>query len=116
MSQELDRTLLAEAMQRLGKTPDGRLFYMHLQTVLLGIPTLPMGIDVSGALREDLGRRLLARDIRNLMAPGVVEIDPKVDDRPTIFKPPEPARLIDRKQRGAVRRVTPFPRSVPAAK
>ena len=68
----IDEKLCHEALQRFardaGKPGDGELFYVLLQKVLLGFATAPAGADISGALRENLGRRKLAAELMAVMA------------------------------------------------
>jgi hypothetical protein len=109
MSAEEELSLLKEAMVRIGRSPDGRVLYLHLQKTLLAVDDLPQGVDASGALREIHGKRLLARQLQKALAPGVKEIDPNVDERPIVLHSAEPVRLLERTQRGAARRVRELP-------
>lgn len=57
----------AEAIGRIGLTPDGRLLHRYMRRVLeTATEMLP-----DGALREQTGRRTLARDLMRLMAASV---------------------------------------------
>jgi hypothetical protein len=95
--------LLKEAMIRIGRTPDGRVLYVHLQKTLLAVDGIPQGVDPAGALREIHGRRLLLQQLRDWLSPGVKENDAKIDERPIILHRPEPFRAAP-EQRGAARR------------
>lgn len=105
MSEALDNTLLKEAMTRIGRTPDGRILYLFLQKVLMGIPS-ESGPDDCGALRINHGRRILASEIRNLLSEGVKQVDPGIDERPVIFAATQPVALSKPGTRGARRRVS----------
>jgi hypothetical protein len=105
MSYQEEQNLLQEAMVRIGRTPDGRTFYLHLQKTLMAVDRIPQDRDASGALREIQGRRLLLEQLRDWLSPGVKEFETNIDERPIILhKRPEPVRLLDPAQRGAIRR------------
>lgn len=102
----IDETICDEALKRWARTADGRLFYVKLQKVVMGLPTQAK----SGALRVNHGRRSLALEIMAVMAEGMVEDSgggsggAGTDDRPVIFHIDRPAVAVPR-QRGAKRRV-----------
>jgi hypothetical protein len=113
----IDEKLCHEALQRFArdaaKPGDGELFYVLLQKVLLGFPTAAAGADISGALRENLGRRKLAAELMAVMAEVMAEpIGDRGNDeqraklargeRPVIFQFPRPNQR--RRQPGARRR------------
>ena len=105
----IDEKLVHEALQRWARTPDGRVFYVGLQKVLMGVPT-----DISdGALRENLGRRTLALELMAVMAKVMTEnlSDDGIGsgDRPIVFRLPERADTNQRHHWGARRRVTRLP-------
>jgi hypothetical protein len=118
----IDQKLCEEALQRIardaGKPGDGELLYIWLQKVLLGFPTAEAGSDISGALRENLGRRKFAAEIMAVMAEVMAEpVGDRASDeqraklasgeRPVIFQFPRPIPRSN-KQRGAQRRVRPI--------
>jgi hypothetical protein len=99
VSEALDNDLLKEAMARIGRTPDGRVLYLFLQKMMMGIPASGK----AGALRENLGRRILASEIRSLMSEAVKTTDPGIDERPVVFASLNP--VANPGHRGARRRV-----------
>ena len=100
----IDNKLVHEALQRWARTPDGRVFYVGLQKVLMGVPS-----DKSdGALRENLGRRTFASELMAVMAEVMTEnLSDDGIDRPIVFQLQRPALVAG--QRGARRRVSPGP-------
>jgi hypothetical protein len=111
MSAQEEHNLLVEAMMRIGRTEDGRRFYLHLQKTLLAVDELPPGLDASGTLREIHGRRLFMRQLRDWLAPGIKQIEANIDERPVVFTRPEPVRLAPALH-GAARRVRELPAAV----
>jgi hypothetical protein len=100
----IDDKLVHEALQRWARTPDGRVFYIGLQKMLMGVPS-----DKSdGALRENLGRRTFASELMAVMAAVMTEnlSDDGIGsgDRPIVFQLQRPAVVAG--QRGARRRVS----------
>jgi hypothetical protein len=104
MSFAEELALLKEAMVRIGRSPDGRTFYLHLQKSLMAVDTIPQDRDAAGALREIQGRRLLLQQLRDWLAPGVKETEANLDERPIILHRPEPVRLVDDTRRSPARR------------
>jgi hypothetical protein len=101
----IDQDLVHEALQRWARTPDGRVFYVGLQKVLMGVPS-----DKSdGALRENLGRRRFVSELMAVMAKVMTEnlSDDGIGsgDRPIVFQLKQSARVAGK--RGARRRVSP---------
>lgn len=103
----IDQKLVDEALQRWARTPDGRLFYVSLQKVLMGVPT----DKTDGALRENLGRRTFASELMAVMAEVMTEnlSDDGIGsvERPIVFQLQQPVAVAG--QRGARRRVGPGP-------
>jgi hypothetical protein len=97
---EYDQQRFLDAWARLGRTPDGRTIYLHLQKIVEAIPT----DSEAGALRENLGRRRLASEIRAAMSEAVRTQDPNIDERPVVFTFAKPATVGPR-NRGARPRV-----------
>jgi hypothetical protein len=100
----IDQKLINEALQRWARTPDGRVFYVGLQKLLMGVPS---GDDF-GALRENLGRRRFASELMAVMAEVMSEIETSDDprSRPIVFTLAQPVAGT-RGVRGARRRVAP---------
>lgn len=96
MSENIDNQQIAEAWDRIARTPDGQIVYRHLQRLRLGLAT-----DLkSGALRAFEGRRSLAADLMAYMAEGISQ-----SDRHAItFAVAQPIAVAG--PRGARRRVT----------
>jgi hypothetical protein len=100
--------LLKEAIDRIARTPDGRLLYLWLQRRMMGVcaSTEP------GALQTDHGERRFASTLIGLMAKGMDESggrDTSTGGRGTsepaiIFALPRPVASPD--SRGAGRRIT----------
>jgi hypothetical protein len=126
----IDQKLLDEALQRIardaGKPGDGELLYIMMQKIVTGV-SFPVAADgdISGALRENLGKRKLASEIMAVMAEVMAEpVGDRASDeqraklargeRPIIFQFPRPTGRGSR-QRGAGRRVRPTEPSEPAA-
>lgn len=68
MSDEISQKDIAEAMDRIARTPDGELLYLHLQKVCMGV--LPRDADLC-ALPVQEGRRRFAHDLMAFMAEGI---------------------------------------------
>lgn len=98
----IDDKLVQEALQRFARTADGRVFYVGLQKVVMGIPSETSG----GALRLNLGRRRFASELMAVMAEGMSESEPSDDprDRPIVFTLSKPVAVSG--ARGARRRVS----------
>lgn len=103
----IDDKLVHEALQRYARSPDGRVFYIGLQKVLMGVPS----DSEPGALRENLGRRRFASELMAVMAEAMTENSGDGSggdgigsgERPIIFQLRGPAVVAG--QRGAKRRV-----------
>lgn len=97
-----------EALKRISLTEDGWLLFCGFHKVAMSMPS---GDDPSlGALRENLGRRSLAREIMAIMAPGIDERGnrtgaDKLSEQPVTFAEPKPV-AVARTSFGARRRVT----------
>lgn len=94
---------IAEAWDRIARTPDGAIVYAHLQAEAIGILKVPDPSD--GALRAAHGRRSLAHQLMGLMAKGIDESGGRTDDtggkrseRPVVFLAREPVRTSDRRE------------------
>jgi hypothetical protein len=107
---EYDQKSFEEAWNRVGRTRDGRTVYLHLQKIVEAIAT---DTD-SGALRENLGRRKLAAEIRAAMSEGVRAQDPSINERPTVYTFAKPVSVASPRPRGAGRRVADWPPGTPA--
>lgn len=104
MSDLIDNETCKDALRRIARTAEGRLFYIALQKVLMGVPS-----DTKrGALRENLGRRKLASELMAVMAEAMSEStsggtgDP--NERPIVFSLASPVAVAGG-TRGARRRV-----------
>jgi hypothetical protein len=98
----IDDKLVHEALQRFARTPDGRVFYIGLQKVLMAV----VSSEQDGALRENLGRRRFASELMAVMAEVMSEIEPSDDPRgrPIVFTLSKP--VAGARTRGARRRVS----------
>jgi hypothetical protein len=103
----IDDKLVHEALQRFARTPDGRVFYIGLQKILMAVPS----DNSDGALRENLGRRKFASELMAVMAEVMTEnlSDDGIGsgERPIVFQLKQPA--VGARQRGARRRIGPGP-------
>lgn len=99
---EYDQKAFLDAWDAIGRTKDGRTVYLHLQKIVEGIPEDSEG----GALRENLGRRKLAAEIRAAMSEGVRAQSPGIDERPTVYTFAKPVSVGKPRARGARRRVS----------
>jgi hypothetical protein len=99
----IDQKLVEEALARFARSADGRVFYLGLQKVLMGVPSE----NSEGALRENLGRRRFASELMAVMAEGMSESNPSDDprDRAIVFTLAKPVAVSG--ARGARRRVGP---------
>ena len=72
MSDEIDDTMLADALDRIARTLDGILLYRYLQKVMMSVvmPSAP-----ERALPANEGRRSLAAELMGHMAEGIGEND-----------------------------------------
>ena len=68
----IDDKDLAEALDRIARSPDGRLLYLYCQKTLCQV--LPSG-QTEGALREHDGRRRFASELMGRMAEGIQDSD-----------------------------------------
>jgi hypothetical protein len=98
----IDDKLVHEALQRFARTPDGRVFYVGLQKLLMAV----VSSETEGALRENLGRRRFASELMAVMAEVMSEIKDSDDprDRPIVFTLSKPVAGYG--ARGARRRVS----------
>jgi hypothetical protein len=99
------------AMDRLGRSDDGRTLYLFLQKRLMAVTTA----ETDGALQRSEGERTFAAKLISLMAIGIREsggsntstdgtgsVSP---DQPIVFAVPKPRSVSDA-GRGARRRIT----------
>jgi len=72
VSDEIDDTMLSDALDRVARTLDGLLLYRYLQKVMMSVvtPSAP-----ERALPVNEGRRSLAAELMGLMAEGIGEND-----------------------------------------
>lgn len=89
---------IAEAIDRIARTPDGIILYRFLQKTLCAVPPSEQ---TDGALREFEGRRRFAAELMGHMSEGIQD-----SDRHTITFSSSGARTRDPAKRGAARRVT----------
>jgi hypothetical protein len=111
MSEGLTDEDLHKAIDRLARTPDGRILYLFLQRRLMGVPASSK----SGALRTDHGERMFAAKLIGLMATGIAESGGASSssgdgstgsgDKPIVFAVPQPRRVAGT-GRGIGRRIT----------
>lgn len=89
---------VAKAWDRLARTADGGLVYLHLQKILMEVPVDPQ--HGGGALRANFGRRSLAHELMALMAKGIEDsggrtdtdgADGRPNQRPVVFVSKQPA-------------------------
>lgn len=72
----------AEAIGRIAATSDGALFHRYLRRVLETV----IDLDSDGALRQQNGRRSLARDLMRLMAEGLDDHGSTSTDAPILAR------------------------------
>lgn len=100
MSEEQINPLLEEAVaiDRIARSPDGRLLHRYLRRVLEAVYDL----QDDGALRQGNGRRSLARDLMRLMASGIEGLSDRTDD-PILTRASQPiaraGSLTERRRR-----------------
>lgn len=94
----IDDKDLAEALDRIGRSPDGRLLYLFCQKTLCQV--LP-GDQTESALREHEGRRRFAAELMGHMSKGIQD-----SDRHAITFTVTRAARTGGAARGAGRRVT----------
>lgn len=101
-----------EAIDRIARTPDGAMLYVHLQRRLMSIS----GEDLESALRLQEGERRFASKLIGLMAKGIFEsggrtghtgssIGPGGGEQPVVVPSPEPVRTGRARNPGG-RRIT----------
>lgn len=66
MTEIVDKDL-AEAIDRIARTPDGEMLYLYLQKVLMGVSTS----DDPCALTKEKGRRSFASELMGFMSQGI---------------------------------------------
>jgi hypothetical protein len=91
-----------DALRRIASTSDGALFHRYLRRVLETV----IDLQLDGALREQNGRRSLARDLMRHMAEGLNEHGSTSIDAPILSRPGKPAAVSGRARRDPSR----FPR------
>lgn len=87
----IEDAAMREALDRIGRTPDGRMLYLFLQKQLSGVPLNPD----RDALRQIHGHRMLAAELMAAMAKGIRNGNDGRDptERPITFLSREPARV-----------------------
>ena len=101
-----------EAIDRIARTADGAVFYVHLQRRLMSIS----GAEAESALRLDEGERRFASKLIGLMAKGIFEsggrtghsgssTGPDGGEQPVIVPSPRPVRTGRERNPGG-RRIT----------
>ena len=99
MSEPIDDTELHAAWDRVARTPDGHLIYLHLQRRLMAVAPF----EDSGTLPRIEGERIFAAKLIGLMAKGIAESGGHSDSIYT-FAVAGPRAVSH--SRGAGRRVT----------
>jgi hypothetical protein len=94
----IDNQDIAEALDRLARTPDGGMLYRFLQKTLMTV-SQPSAND--GALRQMEGRRMFASELMGHMSEGIAE-----SDRTAITFASSAAARTSLGPRGAARRVS----------
>lgn len=98
---EYEQKSFLDAWDRLARTKDGLTVYRHLQKIVEGIPEDVEG----GALRENLGRRKLAAEIRAAMSEGIRASNTTADERPVVYTFAKPGSVTSRRPRGVGPRI-----------
>jgi len=110
MTHPVPDKFLLEAIDRIARTPDGRLQYLYLQRALMAVPTLADPC----ALSAHHGERRFAARLIGLMATGISESGGRTSsggtsdtdsEQPIVVAKPEPVDA--RVSRGAGRRIGP---------
>ena len=84
----------AEALRRIAATRDGALFHRYLRRVLETV----IDLESDGALRQQNGRRSLARDLMRLMAEGIDGGRPEPGNDPILARRGQPV-VVGRQRR-----------------
>lgn len=108
MTHPISEKILLEAIDRIARTPDGRLAYLYLQRALMAVPTS----DDPCALSTNHGERRFAARLIGLMATGIAESGGRTSsgsgtgdtEQPIVFAVPKP--VDTRRAGGAGRRIT----------
>jgi len=108
MTHPLPDKLLLEAIDRIARTPDGRLAYLYLQRRMMEVTSL----NDPCALSADNGERRFAARLLGLMAKGILESGGRTSsgdgtggtEQPIVSPPGQPVDA--RGTRGAGRRIT----------
>jgi hypothetical protein len=107
MSYEISEKLMHEAIDRIARTPDGRVLYLYCQRRMLEVC---VSNDPS-TLQADHGERRFASHLRGLMATGISESGGRTSsgsgdtsEQPIVFARPKP--VVVGGPRGAGRRIT----------
>lgn len=86
---------VAEALDRIARTADGQVFYLHLQRLLMGV--LSEHDPSDGALRHENGRRRFASELMAKMAKGIEDSAARsADSSPVVFRTQQPVRVAGR--------------------
>lgn len=85
----------AEALRRIAATHDGALLHRYLRRVLETV----IDLESDGALRQQNGRRSLARDLMRLMAEGLNDHGSTSSDAPILSRPGKPVAVSGRARR-----------------
>jgi hypothetical protein len=107
MSFEISEKLMHEAIDRIARTPDGRVLYLYCQRRLMA---LTVSADLS-TLQSDHGERTFAARLISLMATGISESGGRtssggpgsISEQPIVFAVPKPRAVGG--PRGAGRRI-----------
>ena len=109
MSFEISEKLMHEAIDRLARTPDGRVLYLYCQRRMMALTTTG---DI-GTLQRSEGERTFAARLIGLMATGISESGGRTSsgsstgdtsEQPIVFAVPKPRAVGG--PRGAGRRIT----------
>ena len=109
MSFEISEKLMHEAIDRIARTPDGRVLYLYCQRRMMALTTTG---DI-GTLQRSEGERTFAARLIGLMATGISESGGRSSssgtggdstEQPIVFAVPKPVAVGG--PRGAGRRIT----------
>jgi hypothetical protein len=106
MSFEISEKLMQEAIDRIARTPDGRVLYLYCQKRLMAVS---ISSDL-GTLHHSEGERTFAARLISLMATGISESGGRTSsggstgsEQPIVFAVPKPRAVGG--PRGAGRRI-----------
>ena len=108
MSFEIPEKLMHEAIDRIARSPDGRVLYLYCQRRMMALTTTG---DI-GTLQRSEGERTFAARLISLMATGISESGGRTSsgsgdttEQPIVFAVPKPRAVGG--PRGAGRRIGP---------